>query len=194
LEKEYDEKLDELETKLIETLDKFLDSEISEEISDEMLERVAINETLKPIVEGIQNVFSENHIELDSDGAKKIKELSDSLESVKSELSETIAEKMELSELAEKGATKLLLIEKTEGLSKAQKDRINVILEDKSFDETESKIDDIINFVIEDENKSSVDEGEREVVSESEELEVKDEKVPNKNSDVPNAIKALRYL
>jgi len=98
----YDTKLVNLETKIVSRLDSFLESTINEQISDEMLEKVAINETLLPLVNTLKEAFAKHHVELDSTGEKAIKELKDEKESKEKELTESIAKNMEYEERLEK--------------------------------------------------------------------------------------------
>ena len=79
-------------------LDLFLEQEIVNNISDKALEKIAINETLEPVVENIRKVFSENSITLDSEGDVLLKKYKKENEELKEKTSTLIKEKMELNE------------------------------------------------------------------------------------------------
>jgi hypothetical protein len=146
---QYDEKLEELENTIVEKVDQFLEMEVTSQISDEMIEKVAMNETFKPIVEGIQKLFEEKYVALDSEGNKVLAETKAEVKELKDKLNEAYAEKLELSKLAESAAVKLKISEKTEDLTESQKQRVKVFFEDKSFDEVESKIDSFVEMISE---------------------------------------------
>ena len=153
--KEYDEKLVVLEDKLIKNFDKFLDEEIIPQVSDETIGKIAVNEALNPIVNGIKKVLEENYISFDSEGSAILGEAKNEIVKLKKELSGTIAEKMQLNERLEKVATFLLINESTEGLSPASKKRVSDMFKTKSFDEVESHIKEYVEFLVESENKST---------------------------------------
>lgn len=144
---EYEKKMEELETNLVEKLDKFLESEINEQISDEVISKIAINETFEPIIEGIKKLYENEYVALDVEGSGLIAKSKKDVEQLKEDNSKLISEKMELSELVEKGALKLIISEKTDGLTETQKKRVNVFCEGKAFSEVESKIDSFIEIV-----------------------------------------------
>lgn len=155
----YDKKLKNLEEKVVAKLDSFLEHVIIEQISDEMLEKIAINETLLPVVNNIKDVFMKNHIELDSQGEKMVKELTESKEKTETELSESIAKNMELEERLEKSAIFLMISEKTAGLKNTDKKRVVEMFKDKKFNEVEKKIDDFVTLIKEGkEKKIKIDE------------------------------------
>lgn len=171
--KEYDEKLEQLETTVVESLDRFLDSEISEKISDSLLESVAQHQALRPLVDGMKKLFEDHYVALDSDGSKVIVKLQEENSKLEDKLSEAIAEKLELSELAESAAIELLVREKTEELSIGQSSKVKMFFEGKSFDEVSSKIDSYINLISEEEDKEETVEHQpaRQTVSEAKSYE-----------------------
>jgi|TARA_R110001592_G_scaffold67388_1_gene206701 hypothetical protein len=145
--KEYDEKLEEMESTVVESLDRFLDNEISEKISDELVEAVAIDKQLLPLVNGIKSLFENNYVSLDTEGHSMLAKLSEEKEELEEKLSESIADKMELSELAEKAATELLIKQKSDELSIAESEKVESFFEGKSFDEVSEKIDNYIGLI-----------------------------------------------
>ena len=143
----YDKKLSLLEQKIVTKLDAYLDHVISEQISDELLEKIAINETLQPVVEGIKNVFNNNHLKLGSNAESTIKTLSDSVDELKTELSESIDRRIELEGKLEHSAVYLLISEKTNGLKRSDKQRVVEMFKDKEFDEVEQNIDNYLDLI-----------------------------------------------
>lgn len=148
----YDSKLNNLEKKIVSKLDTFLEHVITENISDDMLEKVAINETLSPVVDGIKKVLSENHIEYKAEGQKVLSDLKESVEQKDKQLSEQIQKNIELEERLEKTATFMLISEKTVGLTTTQKQRVTDMFKNKSFDEVEESIDNFVDIVKENYN------------------------------------------
>lgn len=143
----YDKKLSLLEQKVVGKLDSFLDHVIVEQISDEMLEKIAINETLAPVVEGIRKVFGDNYLQLNSNPRVKLDELQEKVNEIKSELSESIEKRMELETKLEKSAVYLLISEKTNGLKTSDKQKVVEMFKDKEFDETEKNIDNYVTLI-----------------------------------------------
>lgn len=194
---EYDKKMEDLETSIVEKVDRFIDLEISTKISDETFKAIAINETYGPVIEGVMKVFSENYRPLDTVKPEKeidkiqskLDEATASIEKLNSRVQELHEEKMELSELTERAATKLLIKDKTESLTESEKSRVTEFFEGKSFDEVEDKIGDFVEMITEQatseitkedkevlkETAESQDDGiEEEVITESEEVEVEE--------------------
>jgi hypothetical protein len=149
-----------LETSLIENLDAFLNSEIASKISDEAVLKVAINETLLPVIEGIKRVFEESHIAIDSEGSTIVKESVSKVKELEEQTSTLIAEKMELTEKVALFEKAELLDAKVEGLNEDQQKRVFMMFENASIDDINAKIDPFLEMIIEDENKlSGNDEG-----------------------------------
>jgi len=143
----YDKKLSLLEQKVVTKLDSYLDHVISEQISDEMLEKVAINETLQPVVEGIRAVFSDNHLKLNSKAQATIDSLTSGMSEVKGELSESIEKTIQLETKLEQSAVYLLISEKTNGLKKSDKQKVVEMFKTKEFDEVEKNIDNYLQLI-----------------------------------------------
>lgn len=168
LEKEYNEKLEKaineeyeelkttlndkvntLEEQYVEKLDAFLEHEISEQISDEAISKIAINETLAPVVNGIKKIFAENGLELDSEGSALLKEALEEITALKDDVNCLTEENLELNKILEKMATRDLLLTKTEGMLPEQKERVYNMFEGKSFEEVETKVDEFVDIVLE---------------------------------------------
>jgi hypothetical protein len=150
LVKEYDERLEELESTVVESLDRFLDHEISDRISPDLLEDVAIHKSLLPLAEGLKGLLEQHYIAADTDGSAQVAKLKEEKKSLEEKLSAEIAEKIELSSLAEKAAADLLVREKTEDLSIGEVKKVVSFFEGKSFDEISKKIDGYIKLLEED--------------------------------------------
>lgn len=151
---QYDKKLEELEDTIVEKVDQFIEMEVASQISDEAIEKVAINETFKPIIEGIQHLFEEKYVALDSEGNKVLSEVKAEVKDLKEKLDEAYTEKLEMAKLAETAAVQLKISEKTEELTESQKQRVVTFFEGKSFDEVEKKIDSFVDII----NESSAEE------------------------------------
>jgi hypothetical protein len=175
---EYENKMEDLENNMVEKLDQFLTTVINEQISDESINKIALNETYEPIVEGIKALFEDKYVALDSDGEKLVKEQKDEVVKLKDENSKLIKEAMELSGLAESGAIKLKISEETDGLTDTQKERVHTLLEGKPFDEVETQIASVIEIVEEREDDSD--------------KETLDESVDSNNSDKDTGGKELK--
>jgi hypothetical protein len=143
----YDKKLAILEEKVVSKLDSFLQSVIMEQISDAMIEKVAINETLLPLVNNLKDAFTQHHIELDSEGEKVVRDLTESHMKVDKELSESISKTMELEERLEKAAVFLMISEKTNGLPGTQKKKVIEMFTDKKFNDVEKNIDNYVTLI-----------------------------------------------
>lgn len=197
----YDGKLKGIEKKVVTKLGSFLDHVITEQISDESIEKLAINEVAYPIVEKIMSVFSENYVEIDTDGDATIKEAQKRVAELENQLSTAQGKIMESEERLEKSATFLLISEKTEGLTKTQKARVLKMFKTKKFEDVEENIDTFVEMIKESvapkatikEEKGTIDEiiseadsipEEKTVVAESEETD----------SVETFATKANRYL
>lgn len=180
---EYEKKMEELETNMVEKLDNFLDTVIVEQISEESIRKIALNETYEPIIQGIKTLFEDKYVALDSNGEKLVKEQKKLVETLKNENSELIKEKMELSELAENGAIKLLISEKTDGLTDTQKQRVHIFCENKSFDDVERQIDSFIE-IVEDKEENEEDTLDESIDSNNSDKEINDDVLTeNKTED-----------
>jgi len=163
LNEENDEWKKELESNLIDKIDQFIDSEIDGNISESLLEDTAYLQIAKPIVESIKKTYEENHITIDSEGTKVLAEAKAEVESLKDQLSEAINEKMEAESIGKLGATKLRIIEATQGLEDSDVEKVKNLFENKDFDEVDSKIDNYI-FILNEENlKKENNEGKDEI-------------------------------
>lgn len=146
---EYDSLLEAFETELVEKLDTFLEMEISSKISEDTLKSIAVNETYKPIIEGIKGLFESEYVALDVEGHGLVRRKQSEVEQLEEQLSQALAEKMELQEAAELAATKLLIANKTKDLTESEIVRVQQFFEGKSFDEVNKKIDGFVDIVTE---------------------------------------------
>lgn len=150
LTEEYDAKMVELEEKLVDALDQFLDSEISENISDKMLEKIAINETLVPLFADMRALFEEKYIEMDTEGEGILRAAKEEIESLEEKVSSEISEKMDMKKELENTKAKLIIAQKTAGLTENQTERVEKFLSGKSLAEVTKTIDNLIEVVTED--------------------------------------------
>jgi hypothetical protein len=154
--KEYDGKFEKFENNLVEKLDLFLESEINSNISDEMINKIAVNETYRPIVEEIAKIFEEKYVALDTEGYGILKEAKEEIVKLEGEISNTISEKMEVVSENEKLKSAVLFLESVEGLKKTQKEKVLSLIEGKEYKEIKKTIGSIIDLVVEqDEERGS---------------------------------------
>lgn len=190
----YDGKLSNVEKKIVAKLDSFLEHVVMEQISDEIVEKVAINETLLPLVNNIKSAFAQTHIELNSDGEKKIAELTESNEIKDKQISENLAKVVELEERLEKSAIFLMISEKSAGLTNSQKKKVVGMFKDKNFEEVESKIDDYVTLIKEGEFKKTeekLDESQKsvdDVISEEDGLKEEPKTVIKEEEEIKETI------
>jgi len=178
--KDYDAKMEKLEEDLIVKLDTTIDNLIESKISDDLISKVALNETLEPVIVGIKKLFSDNLLDLDLEGSGVVSKLKVENENLSKQLSESMAEKITLSETLEKISVKTLISESVSGLNDVQKDRVIKMFENKKFDDVKTNIDAMIDLVISEENKGATSKSSAEVIVEGDGIIV--EKKPlNKN-------------
>lgn len=164
--KEYDSKLELFESNIVDKLDLFLESEITKNISEEAIEKIAINETYRPIVEDIVKIFEEKYVALDTEGYGILKEAKEEIVKLEESVSETIAEKMELQIENDKLKSGVLFLEKTEGLTKEQKNKVLTLIEGKDYKDVKKTIASVIDLVVEQEEKPS-----KKVIKETEQID-----------------------
>jgi hypothetical protein len=164
--KEYDQKLDALESTLVEKLDKFLDLEITSKISEDTLKQIAVNETYGPIIMGIQSLFEHQHVALDSDGYASLRKYQEKISELTDQLAESIADKIELEESVDTAASKLLIAKKTEHMTESEKSSVFEFFSGKALNETQSKLDNFIELITETKETTSSLEANKTVISE----------------------------
>ena len=147
LEADFDTKLEALEETVVSSLDSFLENEISERISDSLLDTIAEQQALLPLVNGIKSLFEDKFVALDTEGSSMVKELQAENIKLAESVEQGLQDKIELSQLAESAATKLLVAEKCEALTVSESDRVKTFFEGKDFSEVSSKIEKYITIV-----------------------------------------------
>jgi len=193
LAESYDKKMNALDEKLALKVETFLDSEISEQISDKMLEQVAINETLKPVVEGIRKVFETNHLVLESTASDKIAKLQDTITELKKELANLTKEKLQLESDLHKTAKYLLFSEKTKYLTESEAKSTIKMFIDRSFEDVSKNIDGYITLLKEGKKKPKPTTKPKmdAMITENDEIVVEQKTVPESQGsqieDVANA-------
>lgn len=195
---EYDEKLKNIEQKVVTKLGSFLDHVITEQISEESIEKLAINEIAMPVVEQIKNVFTKNYVDLDTDGSGLLKQEQKKIVDLEKELSETQSKLMESEERLEKSATFLLISEKTQGLTKTQKERVTKMFKNKKFNDVNEGIDTFVEMIKESsdfnpkksDSKGTLDE----IITEDDGLDDNKASVNEEKEEFSFAEKANRYM
>lgn len=199
LVKEYDVKLDELESEIVENLDRFLDMEITNKISDDLIKKIAINETYQPIVEGIKSLFENQFIDLDVDGANVMKEKEDKITELEESAAGHIADKMDLSEQLEKVQRELLISEALQDLTKSEKERVLKFTENRSYSELKEGIDEIVKVVtesdapitkkvvVENKDDETTDELPEEVINEGDKVADQEDGIEPTEPEAPEA-------
>jgi len=189
--KELDEKFESdkvaFEEKMVEYLDRFIDNEISENISDEALTKIAINETLKPVVDGIKQVFAENGLELNTDGEFLVKQLTQERDEYKTKLADKINECVELSTLGEKASSQLKLIEVTKDLDSEIATQVIEVYGNASFDEINEKAQRYAELLVEEKIKKENTKDETAIIEENVDLDVNNKEPTKKNGVVSRA-------
>ena len=158
LDEEYNLAVKELEETVVSDLDRFLDIEISSKISDSLLETVAINETFKPIVNGIMSLFESNFVSLSTDSQSIVKAAESKAESYKSKLNESYSVKLALQEKIDALETNLLITNRTQNLTETNKMKVRAMFEGKGYTEVEKKIGTFIEVLEERDMLSEVED------------------------------------
>lgn len=137
----YGEELQMIEEKVINGVDEYFKYAIAEKINPELITKTAVNETLVPIVKGIQCLFEEKYVPLNVSGTKKLKEANRRIAELETKLKEQCNENIRISEAAEQAAKKALIAEKTVGFTAEQKEQVQEFFESKSYSTVEEDID-----------------------------------------------------
>lgn len=141
--------LEALEERLIEGLDSYLETHIAEQISPDLIRKTAITETYAPIIEGIQSLFENQYVALDTTGAKKLREAKAEAAEAKAALQEKVKDSMRLAEQVETYKKKAIVAEATAGLTESQKARVQKMFENKSLSQTRDEIEDYVQVISE---------------------------------------------
>jgi hypothetical protein len=144
IQSEYDAKIVDLEEHLQEQLDLYIRTEMEDAISPEIFQKVALNETLEPLVAGIVKLFSEQYVALDTDAAIVVAAKTDETEKLKVQLAESVEKNMGLHKLLEESNREKLFAEKTSGLAPNVIEKVKILSEGKDYDWLKKKIDVIL--------------------------------------------------
>lgn len=144
---QYEKELALMEESILEQLDRYLDYAITEKISPDLIKSAAVNETFAPIIKGIQNLFQEQYVPLNTSGNKKLKEAQATIAELEETLKAQINENMELTDKTEKYAKRALLAEKTVDLSRADAANVKKFFADKSFATTKADVDSYVGMI-----------------------------------------------
>jgi hypothetical protein len=156
----YDEKLVNLEKKVVNKLDSYIAHVIAEQISDETLEKIAVNETALPLMLKIKALFAEHYVNIDSDGAALLKKEKEKTVEMETKINDLSKKLVEAEERLEKSASFLLISEKTDGLTETQKQRVVKMFKSKNFNEIKENIDEFISMIKESNEKKTTVEKE----------------------------------
>ena len=167
LVEEYLEEKEELQGLVMETLDEYLVSQINENINSDLLDKIAINECLTPVVDGVMKVFAENYVELGTD-VESLKE-SHKAEVAKLEdrLNESIQANIENEKLIEESAKVDLIAKETAGLNESQVEKVMVMFAESSFNDVKGKLSAFIDLISEEVTEESMIESEGPVEGET---------------------------
>ena len=173
---EYEAKIQTLSEQTETNFDRFLEQEIIPQVNDSMLEKVAVNESLAPIVRKIKAVLEESGIAIDTDGSKLLEEAQSEINKLKAENSKLISEKIELNELLEDASKTMFIAEKCEGLKPENKERVSALFESRTWEETQEGVAEYVEFLL----KTEVTKSEAVGLTETETKILKEEenKVP----------------
>ena len=133
---------------LVNKLDKYLEHKLKNMIPQTLLEAQAKVEVYEPLVESLKNAFETKGIKIDDKGYAVLKEAKSEILSQKSKYDTVVKEKLDLEIASEKLLGKYLLKEKCEGLTSEQIKRVNILLEDASYDDIVKRFDTIRKIVI----------------------------------------------
>lgn len=140
-QEKYGEELRAIEESVIADLDKYFEYAINEKISPALITKTAVNETLAPIVKGIQNLFEEQYVPLNVSGTKKLKEANRRVAELEATLKEQYDANIRLSEDAQQAAKRALIAEKTANFTNEQREKVKKFCENKSYSATKEDID-----------------------------------------------------
>lgn len=140
-QEKYGEELELIENKVINDVDKYLAYAVTENIKPELITKTAINETIAPLVKGIQNLFEEQYVPLNVSGTKKLKEANKRVAELESKLQTQLTENIRLSEAARSAEKHALIAEKTASMDSESKKKVKSFFESKDYETTKSDID-----------------------------------------------------
>lgn len=161
----YEKELALMEESILSQLDKYLDYAITENISSDLIKNTAVNETFAPIIKGIQNLYQEQFVPLNTSGQKKLKEAQAHAAELEETLAAQIKENMDLTDRTEKYAKRALIAEKVQDLSAADRANVRKFFAEKSFATTKSDIDSYCNVLRE--SAKRIEEAREQAVRES---------------------------
>jgi hypothetical protein len=161
----YEKELATMEESILAQLDDYLDYAINENISPDLIKNAAVNETFSPIIKGIQNLYQEQFVPLNTSGQKKLKEAQAHAAELEETLAAQIQENMNLTNMSEKYAKRALIAEKVSDLSAADRANVRKFFAEKSFATTKSDIDSYCNMLKE--SAKRIEEAREQAIRES---------------------------
>lgn len=161
----YEKELATMEESILAQLDDYLDYAINENISPDLIKNAAVNETFSPIIKGIQNLYQEQFVPLNTSGQKKLKEAQAHAAELEETLAAQIQENMNLTNMSEKYAKRALIAEKVSDLSAADRANVRKFFAEKSFATTKADIDSYCNMLKE--SAKRIEEAREQAIRES---------------------------
>ena len=141
----FDEKfkstLQNIEESVISSVDQYLDVIINEKISNDVITSAAMNETLQPIVEGVQKLFAEHYVPLNNSGTAKLDGAKKEISSLEESLKEQVKANVKLATDNERYQKTALIAEKCSELSNGNRIKLKKFFENKPFTIVKSDID-----------------------------------------------------
>ena len=161
----YRKELTLMEERVLVSLDRYLDYALNEFLTPETIKSAAVNETLEPLVRGIQNLFENQFVPLNVSGRKKLKEAYAHVAELEGMLQESVEKNMKLTDTAEKYAKRALIAEKTIDMSKADAANVKKFFAEKSLATTKQDIDSYCGMIRE--SARRIQEAREQVIRES---------------------------
>ena len=158
LVEEYLEEKEELQSVVLDTLDEYLETQINESIDDTLLDKIALNECLAPVVDGVMKVFAENYVEVGSSEAAIQESSDEKVANLELRLNESIAKNIEQEKVIEEAAKAKMIASKCKGLSESQISKVNVMFAESTFKSVSTKIDAFVELIAESEVVETADD------------------------------------
>lgn len=140
--------VEEYKNTLVEKIDSFLGAELEELIPEGTIEAQAKLEIYEPLVEGFKDTIARFGISIDSEGHSLLKDAKTEIESLTEDFNRKSKEFNELEVVSEKLLAKMTLMEKCQGLTTEQTEKISIVLSGKTSDEINEKFDTIRDLIV----------------------------------------------
>jgi hypothetical protein len=158
-----EKEIEEFQEGLVDKLDKYLELELEKNIPQEFHEAAAKVAVMEPIVQDVMESFKKNYIKCDTESFGLLKEAHSEITDLRAQLSEATKEQMEINHKFKEAERSMKISKVCEGLSTAQMEKAQKLLEGVDVDQIDAKYEMIRDIVLEDVQATS----DKEVVSES---------------------------